>query len=139
MPPTSRISGRTAQKSLRQATPTNAGPFGGSSARWLKAYASALGSWSRQHMGTGLPLVVVVKQANVRPWTPHDPPVFSDPHEQVTGDVAADAREHQEGASPPSERSTVKAHCQRDQPDEAQASDDHHNRARTVAILHLLE
>ena len=93
----------------------------------------------RSTRGLGLPLVVVLEQANVRPWTPHDPSVFGDPHEQVTGDVAAEAREHQEGASPPSERSTVKAHCQQEQPDQAQASSDHHNRARTVAILHLLE
>jgi hypothetical protein len=35
-------------------------------------------------VGTELPLVVS-ERANLRPWTPHDPAVFSDPYEQVTG------------------------------------------------------
>jgi hypothetical protein len=90
-------------------------------------------------MGIDSPAVVVLKRRNLRPWTPHDPAVFRDPHKQVTGNVAADARQHQEGACSPPKRSTVKAHDQQEQPDETQARSNYHNRAGTVAFLHLRE
>jgi hypothetical protein len=93
----------------------------------------------RQELGTGLPVVVIFKRGNLRPWTPHDPSVFSDPDEEVAGNVAANAREHQEHAPTPSKRSAVKADYQQEHPNEARASSDHGNRARMVAILHLPE